>query len=209
MLDRTKATILILLACCLAACSGDDSADADSGTAGSGPGGAGSGGNGASEDSQEPAQGADAIEAWLKGGAYKKWSCEPSVHASRAPSPHGFNRICSNALIANNASGSGDWPEGASAVKELYASSSAKTPIGYAVYLKTAADSGGGDNWYWNERVPLDSGAPHDDQGTVADGMGDSGPAKAICVGCHVAAGADEAHTPSEGGRDQVYTPVK
>jgi hypothetical protein len=49
---------------------------------------------------------------------------------------------------------------------------------------------------------------PHDSNGVVADGMGGSGPAKDICVGCHVAAGSDAAHTPSPGGRDQVYTPV-
>jgi hypothetical protein len=48
--------------------------------------------------------------------------------------------------------------------------------LGYAVYLKTDADSAGGDNWYWYERIGED---------VVADGMGDSGTAKSICVGCH------------------------
>lgn len=211
MLDGYRGTAAILLGLCFAACSDDDMSDADRGGAGSKAKDAGSGGSeasGPSDDAQTPPQGVAAVEAWLKGGAYKKWSCEPSVHASRDPSPHGFNRICSNAMISDNATGSDDWPEGAAAVKELYASASAKTPVGYAVYLKTAADSDGGKNWYWYERVPLDSTAPHDDKGTVADGMGDDGPAKAICVGCHVAAGSDEAHTPTEHGRDQVYTPA-
>jgi len=31
---------------------------------------------------------------------------------------------------------------------------------------------------------------------------------QARCVGCHGAAGSNAAHTPSAGGRDQVYTPV-
>lgn len=158
---------------------------------------------------QSPPMGAVAIEAWLKTGAYKSWHCEPAPHAFRAPSPHGFNRICSNELIHDSAAGTGAWPKGAAAVKELHESASSTTPIGYAVYLKTEADSAAGANWYWYERVPLNSAAPHDaTTGVVADGMGGSGSANAICVGCHMAAGLDAAHTPSMGGRDQVYTPV-
>lgn len=160
-------------------------------------------------DDQTPPQGATAVEAWLAAGSYKNWQCEPDVHESRSPSPHGYNRICSNDVISANAAGEDEWPSGAAAVKELYATADAKEPVGFAVYLKTAADSGGGDNWYWYERVPLDSAAPHDAEGVVADGLGDQGPEKAICVSCHVAAGSDAAHTPSPGGRDQVYTPVE
>jgi hypothetical protein len=157
---------------------------------------------------QTPPEGAAAVEAWLQAGYYKQWHCESAVHDARSPSPHGFNRICSNDAIANNASGSGAWPSGAAAVKELYATATATTPAGYAVYLKKQADSAGGANWYWYERVPLDSAAPHDANGVVADGEGSAGPALTICVGCHAAAGSDAAHTPSPGGRDQVYTPV-
>lgn len=158
--------------------------------------------------SQRPPQGAKAIEAWLAKGAYKDWQCESKKHEARAPSPHGWNRICSNDLISANTSGTKAWPSGAAAVKELYASEDADDPVGYAVYLKTDKDSADGDNWYWYERVPLDHPAPHDDDGVVADGLGDDGPAKNICVACHAAAGTDAAHTPSKGGRDQVYTPV-
>lgn len=162
-------------------------------------------------DAQTPPIGRVAVEAWLTAGAssYKTWASEPTVHASRDPSPHGFNRIYSNALIADNAAGTAAWPEGAASVKELYADQASTTPIGVAVYLKLAADSGGGANWYWYERVPLDSEAPHDTNGVVADGDGGSGPAKDICVGCHTGAGTDPAHTPTPGGRDQVYTPVR
>jgi hypothetical protein len=159
-------------------------------------------------DAQTPPQGREAVEEWLATGMFKSWAAEPAIHESRSPSPHGFNRIWSNDLIAANATGSATWPEGAAAVKEIYNSLTDTTPVGVAVYLKLASDSAGGANWYWYERVPSDSPAPHDANGTVADGKGDAGPAKSICVGCHAAAGADQAHTPSTGGRDQVYTPV-
>lgn len=160
-------------------------------------------------DNQVPPMGREAIEEWLASGAFKSWAAEPAIHPSRSPSPHGFNRIWANDKIAANATGTADWPEGAAAVKELYASMAGGAPIGVAVYLKLAADSAGGANWYWYERVPLDHPAPHDANGVVADGTGDSGPAQTICVGCHGAAGADADHTPSPGGRDQVYTPVR
>ena len=169
------------------------------------------GDDGSSSSAQMPPMGRTALEAWISDSAntYKTWAAEPAIHASRDPSPHGFNRIYSNDIIASNATNQGAWPEGAAAVKELYASATATTPIGIAVYVKLAADSAAGANWYWYERVPLDSEAPHDANGVVADGTGDSGPAKAICVGCHAGAGSDAAHTPTMGGRDQVYTPVR
>jgi hypothetical protein len=148
-----------------------------------------------SHQAQMPPMGAAALEAWLASGVYKEWSCEEAPHAQRAPSPHATNRVCSNALIADNASGSADWPEGAAAVKEIFDSPSDEEPSGYAVYVKTAPDSAGGANWYWYERVGDD---------TFADGL-DEG----ACVGCHAAAGSDPAHTPSAGARDLVYTPVR
>jgi hypothetical protein len=90
----------------------------------------------------------------------------------------------------------------------MYASATDTVPIGYAVYLKTEADSAGGANWYWYERLPPNSGVPQDANGVVADGLGSDGAAKTICVGCHAAAGSDAKHTPSPEGRDEVYTPV-
>jgi hypothetical protein len=166
----------------------------------------------ASAASQTPPMGAAAVEAWLATGEYKSWHCEAAVHASRSPSVHNFNRICSNDVVSANAAGTGNWPMGAAAVKELYQAVTDTTPVGYAVYLKTQADSAGGASWYWYERVPqtgIQSGAPHDmTTGVVADGMGDAGTANSICVGCHMASGSDMAHTPSVGGRDEVYTPV-
>jgi len=175
-------------------------AGGSSATGGAG-GSSATGGAGGAAVSQTPPTGATALEAWLATGAYKQWHCETAVHAARSPSPHGFNRICSNDAVAAMATGTAAWPQGAAAVKEIYTAASDATPAGYAVYLKTASDSANGDNWYWYERLPS--------VGVVADGLGNSGPAKSICVGCHAAAGSDVAHTPSAGGRDQVYTPVQ
>ena len=154
-----------------------------------------------------PTTGGAAVEAWVKDGSYKGWKCEPSVHPSRNPSPHGMNRICSNDLTAAF-TGTGERPLGSAGVKELY-DATGKTIVGVAVYVKTKATTDGGSSWYWYERVPLESEAPHDAKGVVADGLGASGPAKEICVGCHAGAGSDAAHTPTPGAFDQVYTQVK
>jgi hypothetical protein len=187
---------------------GKDSGTADSGARDSGAADSGEADSGTSvANLQTPPMGQAAIEAWLKDGVYKEWSCEAQVHASRPPSPHGFNRICSNAVISDDAGGSGAWAAGAAAVKEMYTSASAKTPSGYAVYLKTAKSSAGGDNWYWYARVPDNSIEAHDANNIAADGMGD-GQQETVCVACHTAAGSDAAHTPSSGSRDFVYTPV-
>lgn len=161
-------------------------------------------GSSMSDAQTPPTSGHADIEKWLGDAAYKTWACEPMVHAARSPSPHGFNRICSNDAIATAATGTAAWPKGAAAVKELYDSDTAAAPSGFAVYLKTDASSADGANWYWYERVAPSSGS----NGVMADGRGTSGPPKSVCVGCHAGAGMDAAHTPSPGGRDLVYTPV-
>jgi hypothetical protein len=166
---------------------------------------AGCGGSG----DQTPPQGRAELEPWLAAGSYKSWAAEPAVHAARAPSLHGFNRIFSNHAISSNATSMSAWPDGAAAVKELYNSLTDTTIVGYAVYLKTAADSANGANWYFYERVPLDSPAPHDANGVIADGMGGSGNPNMYCVSCHSLAGSDATNTPSANSHDFVMTPVK
>src|SRR5258708_7175095 len=71
-------------------------------------------------DAQTPAMGEAATAAWLEDGAYRSWTCESRVHEGRSPSPHGFNRICSNDVISQRATAGGEWPLGAAAVKETY-----------------------------------------------------------------------------------------
>ncbi len=180
---RGLSVLLLSSSLALTACGGDASAPAVTD-----PG-----------DAQTPPQGQVNVEAWIATGQYKSWAKEAAVHASRSPSPHGFNRIYSNGKVAANAAGTAVWPIGAAAVKELYKSASDTVPTGYAVYLKTAA-SAGGAGWYWYERAAAD---------LVADGKGDSGNAKSVCVACHVGAGSDAAHTPTPNGRDFVYTAIQ
>src|SRR5262249_25612228 len=132
-------------------------------------------GSSVSDAQTPPTSGRVDIEKWLSDASYKTWACEPAVHAARAPSPARLQPVCSSDLMAMTASGTGAWPKGAAAVKEIYASATGTGPVGYAVYLKTDADSAGGANWYWYERVPLSSEAPHDAAGVVADGKGGNG----------------------------------
>ena len=90
-------------------------------------------------------------------------------------SPHGKNLICSNDKVATFTDAVGaERPVGSAGVKELYDDSGALR--GYAVYVKTQAASLGGASWYWYERIGAN---------VVADGLGDTGPANTICVGCH------------------------
>jgi hypothetical protein len=159
---------------------------------------------GQGDDQTPPTVGYEGVEAWLAAGSYKAWHCEAKPHDPRSPSPHlGQNRICSNNLLS--AAGPGEYPVGSAAVKELYDSTGAVLN-GYAVYLHTKAGTTS-DTYYWYERVPLSSGAPHDQvTGVVADGFGGGMAApEVICVGCHKAAGSDAGHS----GHDYVYTQVR
>src|SRR5258708_53607 len=140
-------------------------------------------------DAQHPPMGVASVKAWLAQGAYKTWHCERSEHESRSPSPHGFNRICSNDALAG-AGASGPFPEGAAGVKELWDKVGGSV-IGYAVYAKTAADSASGAAWYWYEDNP----SLNPPGGVVADGLGSSGSPKDVCVGCHSHAGSSFAQT--------------
>lgn len=159
--------------------------------------------DGEAGDAETPptTNGAD-VEAWLKKKHYESWTCETVEHPQMGVSPHGTNRVCVNAVAAAYSASEGERPAGSAAVKELY-DDDAKL-VGYAVSVKTKAKSADGGNWYWYERVPLDSAAPHDDAGVVADGLGSAGAAKSICVGCHAAAGADKTHSVM-GSTDFIY----
>jgi hypothetical protein len=191
----TRDLTLVFLAILLAACSSSNSPSAATGADAS-----------STSNLQTPPTNGHDVETWLQARSYKSWHCEAAPHPARSPSPHGMNRICSNDLTSSF-SGTGERPQGTAAVKELY-DDAAVNVVGYAVYLKTQATSAQGGNWYFYERVPTSSMAPHDSQGVVADGLGTSGPSKMICVGCHAGAGSDAPHTPSPGAGDEVYTQV-
>ena len=144
----------------------------------------------APDEKQLPPTGEAALDAWLARGLHRAWHCEPAMHAARAPSPHGMNRICSNDLLSGW-SGAGPFPVFAASVKELGDESGALR--GYAVSRHAAAGAGG-ETWYWFEK---DRGA------LFADGLGDAGAPRAICVSCHQGAG------PPRTGHDFVYTQVR
>jgi hypothetical protein len=159
-----------------------------------------------SDDQTPPNTNGAAVETWLAAGSYKNWTCEMESHPQMKVSPHGQNKICSNDLIAMFAGAAGtERPVGSAAVKELYDDSAAL--VGYAVSVKVKATSDAGGGWYWYERVPLTSMAPHNSKGIVADGLGSDGTANSICVGCHAAAAMDATHTVNMSG-DFVYDQI-
>jgi hypothetical protein len=98
-------------------------------------------------DPQLPARGISDARAWLAAGHYQAWRCEPAPHPGRSPSPHGRNRICNNDALR---AGTGDFPVGAAAVKEIYDGDRIVT---YAIARKLTAGAGG-DGWYWYEANP-------------------------------------------------------
>lgn len=181
----------------LAACGDSGSEEGGAGGSGGDPGGTGGGSAGAEPglepDAQTPPQSGADVDAWIAQGDYQAWSCETAEHAARSPSPHGVNRICSNQLLS--AHGTGEYPVGAASVKEIFDAEGGDI-VGYAVALHVSEGTDGG-SWYWYEKIP--------GMGVVADGLGDTGPANTICVGCHQGAGIDAMHS----GHDMVYTQVE
>src|SRR4051812_36675170 len=81
-------------------------------------GGCGNGGGGDDESQVPPTSSAADIDAWIAEGHYKEWACEDKEHEARSPSPHGFNRICSNDVLS--AAGDGEYPVDSAGVKELW-----------------------------------------------------------------------------------------
>lgn len=146
-------------------------------------------------DAQTPPMNSDAVvSAWLAGGAYLGWKCEPAAHDARSPSPHGRNRICNNTKLTMTATG--NYPAGAASVKEILPTDGGTTITGYAIGLKLVAGPSTGASWYWFEK---DNGV------LIANGKGDkAGNEMAVCTGCHAGAGSDAQHS----GRDFVYTQV-
>ena len=151
-------------------------------------------GDGDGAEQQPPTTGRAAVRAWLAAGAWRRWRCEATAHPGGGLSPHVLNRICTNDLLANAPAGA-PWPVGAASVKVLYAPGAPGTVMGYALYVKVRA-GGDGDNWFWYEAVrpefTLDPPVPREADGTIAEGLGDRGAARAICVSCHSHSGAND-----------------
>ncbi len=126
-----------------------------------------------SVEADEVPTSADALFSYLQSGDYTSFKSESQVHPSQGP--HGSVRTYVNPVLEQSlASFSGSHPVGAAAVKELYNEGEL---TGWAVYVKTQAESGGGNGFYWYEVFSTtDAGSP------AADGMGVQ-----PCTACHQA----------------------
>lgn len=156
--------------------SGNAGGEAGQGGAG-GSGGAmggsgGVGGGGGSNAGLVPTNGAE-LFPWLQAGKYMGFAAESAQHASTGP--HGgkvrtfLNPILFDALTNNST----NFPVDSAAVKELWGNGSKL--LGWAVFVKTQADSASGNGFYWYEIYDtVDPANP------VADGNG-----VALCSGCH------------------------
>ena len=83
-------------------------------------------------------------------------------------------RVYINGIMeASFKAGNKNHPKGSALVKELFSASNALR--GWAVMVKTDANSNQGKGWYWYEVLSTTSGAS-----PVADGNG-----VGLCTGCH------------------------
>lgn len=96
-------------------------------------------------DDQSPPITHAELVPWLADGAYQTWACETEAHPARPPGAHRDNRICSNTLLSQTATGR--YPVGAASVKELVQNG---VVTGYAV-MRKLADTGAANDWYWYE----------------------------------------------------------
>ncbi len=106
---------------------------------------------------------------WLQAGAYLGWTSESAIHVSGGPHPSAVLTYFNDTLIASLQAGNAAHPVDSATVKELYNNSGEIN--GWAVSVKTQADSASGDGWYWYERVG---------NSVFADGNG-----VGLCANCH------------------------
>ncbi len=113
----------------------------------------------------------------LQSGSYKGFTAqESSTHPSSGPhTKFGLPvRVFLDAVLdASMAAGNASHPIGSSAVKEMYDGDG--NLQGWAVMVKTEADSAGGRGWFWYEITSTTDGSS-----PVAAGSG-----VPLCFGCH------------------------
>lgn len=114
---------------------------------------------------------ADELYPYLQGGTYQTFSAESAPHASAGP--HGQVRTFINSILEGSlAAGDASHPVGSAAVKEMY---SGDALVGWAVYVKTQAETDGGNGYYWYE-----VSSTTDPTRVVAEGNG-----APVCISCH------------------------
>lgn len=98
----------------------------------------------------------DALNRFLQAGGYKNWPKESQPHETKGSHPGGkVQAWLSPSLAKSLADGAKSHPAGSATVKEQRDGSGKLR--GWAVSVKTAADSAGGKSWYWYE---VESTAP-------------------------------------------------
>ena len=119
-----------------------------------------------------------ALFGFLKEGGYKNFTAkESAAHASRGPhAKFGWpvRVFLDSKMDASLKAGNVSHPAGASIVKEMYNEKGDRL-MGWAVMVKTGADSEGGKGWFWYETTDTS-----DAKKIVAGGNGVPG-----CFGCH------------------------
>ena len=123
---------------------------------------------------------ADALFVYLQEGGYKEFAHEEERHTSTGPHPdpqvretHTVIAFFNSGLDASLKAGNEAHPEGSAAVKEFYDADGELS--GWAVSVKTQAESATGQGWYWYEVTSVTDGSS-----PVAAGNG-----VALCWGCH------------------------
>ncbi len=124
---------------------------------------------------------ANQLFTYLQDGAYNAFPSESQIHDSAGP--HGRVRTYINpALDASLRLGNPAHPIGAAAITELY-NDDERDPvlIGWAVMVKTEAQSNNGQGWYWYEVQSTTDGS-----NPTTNRNGDPN-----CSGCHESNGND------------------
>jgi len=121
---------------------------------------------------------ADHLFAYLQAGKYKAFAAQESDrHPSAGPHTKVGNdvRVFMNAALAQSLESAAEQhPAGAGVVKEMF--NQEGKVRGWAVAIKTQADSQDGEGWYWYEvKSTTDNSRPV----AAANGV-------KLCTGCHV-----------------------
>ncbi len=118
-----------------------------------------------------------ALHGYLSGGSYTELGvAETASHASRGPHTKvglPVRVFMNDAMEASLSAGNAEHPAGASAVKEMFDADGELE--GWAVMVKTQAESDGGQGWFWYETTSTE------DASSVV-GIGNGVP---LCYGCH------------------------
>jgi hypothetical protein len=119
----------------------------------------------------------DKLFSYLQAASYKNFAAKESGrHPTRGPHTKvgwPVRVFLGPKLDASLKAGNTSHPAGSAAVKEMYDASGKLQ--GWAVMVKTAADSAGGKGWFWYEVTSTTDGSK-----PVAAGNG-----VPLCFGCH------------------------